>query len=436
MRFLFCSLDSLGTLFPSMGLALALEERGHEVAFVAAFAIEEELASCGLRRIAREAAADGASFLVRRWAEPVEIALQVRHIEHALSVFPADVLVGQQLTFGPLIAAERRRLPLAMIGYASYLWPSGREGGVAESVAGGGVAGGGVAGEGSAGDGGANEKTARRGRLRWRYRDMLGHLNRARELFRLPPLELPAEASPMLGDLFLLRSIPSLEKDWLDLPARVHLAGDCLWEPPAPADAALQGWLERAERSGRPLVYLHHGQFFGDPVFLAALVEAARQLDLWVAASVGRVGEPIGDLPERFFVRDHVPQQAVLPRAAAVVASGHSTVALGALSAGLPSLLVCSGGEQPEIGFRWREAGVSRVLRPEEATPASLRAGLEEVLGDPRMRRRARAEQRNLRAWPRQAAVALLERLAREKRPVLREGAAETLRPAEPAWSS
>jgi UDP:flavonoid glycosyltransferase YjiC (YdhE family) len=414
MRFLFCSLDSLGTLFPSMGLALALEERGHDVAFVTSLARQDVLAASGLRRIGREAAADGPSFLVRRWAEKEEIALQVKHIEHALRVFPADVLVGQQLTFGPLIAAERRAIPLAMIGYASYLWPSGSEE-AAES-----------------GEDGT-DRAERRDRLQWRYRDMLGHLNRARALFRLPPLDLPWAASPMLGDLFLLRTIPSLEKDWLDLPARVHLVGDCLWEPEGPADAALEGWLERAEKSGRPLVYLHHGQFFGDPIFLAALVEAARQLDLWVAASAGRMGEPIGDLPERFFVRDHVPQQAVLPRAAAVVASGHSTVALGALSAGLPSLLVCSGGEQPEIGFRWREAGVSRILRPEEATPASLCAGIEEVLGDRRMRRRAQAEQRNLREWPRRAAASLLERLARERRPVLRDGVLKTFLTAEPA---
>jgi UDP:flavonoid glycosyltransferase YjiC (YdhE family) len=417
MRFLFCSLDSLGTLFPSMGLALALEERGHEVAFVTSLAREEVLAACGLRRIEREAAADGPSFLVRRWAEPVEIALQVKHIEHALSVFSADVLVGQQLTFGPLIAAERRAIPLAMIGYASYLWPSGSENSA----------------ESGEGEGGADARAERRDRLEWRYRDMLGHLNRARALFRLPPLDLRWAASPMLGDLFLLRTIPSLEPDWLDLPARVHLAGDCLWEPEGPADAALESWLERAEQSGRPLVYLHHGQFFGDPIFLAALVEAARQLDLWVAASVGRMGEPFGVLPERFFVRDHVPQQAVLPRAAAVVASGHSTAALGALLAGLPSLLVCSGGEQPEIGFRWREAGVSRILRPEEATPATLCAGIEEVLSDRQMRRRAQAEQRNLREWPRRAAVDLLERLARERRPVLREGAMETFLMAEPA---
>ena len=421
MRFLFCSLDSLGTLFPSMGLALALEKRGHDVAFVTSLARADVLAACGLRRIEREAAADGPSFLVRRWAEKVEIALQVKHIEHALSVFPADVLVGQQLTFGPLIAAERRAIPLAMIGYASYLWPSRSEKAAAACHRA----------ETGEGEGGADAGAERRDRLEWRYRDMLGHLNRARALFRRPPLDLPCEASPMLGDLFLLRAIPSLEKDWLDLPAQVHLVGDCLWEPEGPADAALQGWLERAEQSGKPLLYLHHGQFFGDPMFLAALVEAARTLDLWVAASVGRIGEPIGVLPERFFVRDHLPQQAVLPRAAAVVASGHSTVALGALLAGLPSLLVCSGGEQPEIGFRWREAGVSRILRPEEATPASLRAGIEEVLSDRQMRRRAQAEQRNLREWPRRAAVDLLERLARERRPVLREDAKKTFLMAE-----
>lgn len=405
MRFLFCSLDSPGTLFPSVGMALELQRRGHEVAFVSAPSLGEELAGYGLQRIPRDSQADGASFLVRRWAEPVEIALQVKHVEHALKVFPADVLVGQQLTFGPLLVAERHKMPLAMIGYATYLWHHNYPGRM-------------------------DEPADRRARLTWRYQDMLSHLNRARALFRLPALEAPCEQSPMLGDLFLLRSYPAVEKGWDDLPRQVHLVGACLWEPSLPADSDLDVWLDQARRSGQRILYSHHGQFFGDPTFLAALIRASEELGLWVAASVGRLNQPLPDLPERFFVRNHVSQNAVLPWAAAVVASGHSTVALGALLAGLPSLLVCSGGEQPDIGFRWQAADISRILKPEQVTPTSLREEIERVLSDPNLKASALDRQRDVMQHPCEDAVDLLEMLARERKPVLRPETVQVLRSA------
>src|SRR5215475_11082014 len=121
MRFLLCSLDSPGFLYPAIGIAKSLRQRGHEVAFAADSSCFERLSREGLSRIPR-GSQDGESFQVAIWTQPVAVAIQVKHIEYALKQFDPDVLVGQQLTLGPLLAGEKWGLPVAVLGFCTYLW--------------------------------------------------------------------------------------------------------------------------------------------------------------------------------------------------------------------------------------------------------------------------------------------------------------------------
>src|SRR5689334_20515069 len=123
MRYLFCSLTSIGLLGPSMVLALELQRRGHEVAFVTGPGMQLFLNQAQLERIPR-GEKDGPSFSVETvWGGPDAIR-QVRHIEYASKCFSPDVLVGQALTWGAMVASARLHLPLAVIGLAGYLWPT------------------------------------------------------------------------------------------------------------------------------------------------------------------------------------------------------------------------------------------------------------------------------------------------------------------------
>ena len=123
MRFLFCSLASHGFVYPAIGIAEVLRRRGHKVAFVTDLTCRDTLGQAGFARIPR-GNTDGPSFQVKHWAEPLAVAIQVKHIEYALEQFNPDVMLGQQLTLGPLIAGDRHRLPVAMLGLAAYLWPA------------------------------------------------------------------------------------------------------------------------------------------------------------------------------------------------------------------------------------------------------------------------------------------------------------------------
>jgi UDP:flavonoid glycosyltransferase YjiC (YdhE family) len=363
VKFLFCSLESPGFLYPAIGLARALLRRGHEVAFASDQQTAEELNNLGLMRVPR-GDSEGSSFLVARWANPAWVAIQVKHIEYALQEFQADALVGQSLTLGPLIVGERRNLPVGLLGFCTYLWPLP---GAAESV---------------------RNHPRDEARLAWRHQDMLNYLNQARSLFRLPLHREDLRESPLLGDLFLLRSVPELETDCHLLPERVHLVGSCLWEPDL-VDAELRSLLAASDASGEPVVYVQHGRFFHVPSFWPKLIQALGELPLRVVASSGKLDSEVGALPMNFLVRSHIPQRQVLRRASAVVASANTTAVLGALAAGLPSLLIPAGGEQPDVAELCESAGTAKILDPKNVTAKRIRASVEELLTDCRYRRRA-----------------------------------------------
>jgi UDP:flavonoid glycosyltransferase YjiC (YdhE family) len=365
MRVLIASLDTPGFLHPAVGLAAALRRRGHAVAFVTGGAAAAVLQRHGCERIV-SGNGDCRGFETAHWFRPLAAALQVRQIEHAMTRFACDVLVGQVLMLGPLLVRERCGVPLALQGLATHLWP----GGGARRAA----------------------SAATEERRAWRHADMLGHLNQARALARLPALAAPPEASPLLGDMLWLRSIEELHGG-AGVPGRLHLVGACLWEPDG-GDADLACWLEEARRRGRPIAYVQHGKAFGGSGFWQPLAEACAGGELQVAAATGRmddlVGPPEANPPDGFFLRPHLSQREVLRHADLMIGSATTTAVLGALSHGVPCLLIPRGGEQLDLAEQVERAGAGRTLAPEGLTAGVLRSAVASVLADPSLRRRAR----------------------------------------------
>jgi UDP:flavonoid glycosyltransferase YjiC (YdhE family) len=76
--------------------------------------------------------------------------------------------------------------------------------------------------------------------------------------------------------------------------------------------------------------------------------------------------------------------------------------------------------DQPENAERCAAAGVARVVPLAEATAASIREAALAVMMDPDYRRAAERTRDEMAALPEiDQAVALIERLARDKEPIL-----------------
>jgi UDP:flavonoid glycosyltransferase YjiC (YdhE family) len=96
---------------------------------------------------------------------------------------------------------------------------------------------------------------------------------------------------------------------------------------------------------------------------------------------------------------------------------------LGALAAGVPSLLIPGGGEQPDVAALCGSAGVARMLLPEEATPERIHSEVRTLLAAVGYRENARRYQAAFAGLDgSERAADLLETLARTRRPVLRGG--------------
>jgi UDP:flavonoid glycosyltransferase YjiC (YdhE family) len=365
VRYLFCSLDSPGFLFPALAIARELRRRSHEVAFVTGPTFAHFVQDSGFERIPR-GEQDGKSFQIEIFAQPLEMVRQARHVEYALGRFHADVLVGQQLALGPLLAGERQGLPVASLGLASYIFP------VTDGPPG-------------------PEMLARRAASL--HDGLLARFNEAREAMGLRASSPRYRETPLIGDLLMLRSVPELEGDVASLPERVRLVGDCLWEPPeAPLDPALEQWLEEARASGLPLFYVQPARDLEFCDFWPLVVEALKDMPARVVAAIRKPGVEEEQFPPHFLVRRHVPQSSILRQARGIIASGTTTVVLGALTHSVPALLLVAGGEQFSTSERCRRAGAALSLlrrSDDDLTPRSIRAAVEELLATPSLARNA-----------------------------------------------
>lgn len=384
MRVLVASLDTKGFLFPAVGFALALQARGHQVALVSHPSTAAAVEEVGLRRIPR-GTSDGASFETQLWALPIAVGIQVKHLEYAVREFAPDLLIGQYLTLGPLIIRERQHLPLITMGPMIYLWPTRTE----------------------MQPGGGSDTAARRS---WRFSEMLKWYNGARRILSLPNLDQFAfDDNPLLGDLFLIRDPGGLGPPAVELPSRVRVVGTCLWEPPTAPDDELCEWLIAAQQSGRKIIYAHQGRTFKTFGFWSLLGQAANELGLAFIGPTDRTDYEVGPTPTFCYCGPSIPQSIVLAAARAMVASATTTPVLGALTAGVPAVLLPSGGEEPDIAEACERVGTAVCAKLEGLEYQSLKSLLLAILNSDARRERAKAISFNFTGDPFRAAVDVVD---------------------------
>src|SRR6185312_2286884 len=359
MRALFCSFSNPGLLFPLIGLANELRARGHEIAFVAGQGASHWLSSIGLTRIPR-GTKDGVSYQVNVWPEPLYVAMDVKHLEYGIRLFRPDLLVTHILCLAPLICSDRLKIPVAVMGLMSYLWPlpPGSRPTVSPQI------------------------TATRD---WRLKDMGEHYNRCRAAFGLGAVKATPADNPFLGDVFMLRTLRQLEPDVDSLPEQVHLIGAAQWEAPLcesvrreqPAWEAISTLLS----SNRPRVYVQAGRTFGESGFWGTLVKALGDTPFGVVASVGRADGELGALPVNFAVCQHAPQTLVIPHCTAVVSGGYTTPTLGAMTLGRPTIVFPTGGETRDNAARIERSKCGVALTT-NSSPERVRSVIESIYDD------------------------------------------------------
>ena len=387
MRVLFTSLPALGHLNSLLPVALAVQRAGHSVAICTSPAYSAEVGERGMEHLpgGADALEDFFPPDMPRYgpARALWVAREVfakaapnrlmPDLEGHVDSWQLDIVVRESAEFAGCVLAERLGLAHAAVATGSR---------------------------------------SARADDRLRFAPSLPELRARHGLDADPELAMPTR-------YLTLSLVPPTWDGDAELPETLR---HFRYEAPASLDGAAVSLPE----NGRPLVLAALGTLFHRaPGLFEAIIEALGALEVEVVAAVGRDQDAgrFASVPPNVSVVPWVPQAEMLGHAALFVTHGGFNSTKEALSRGVPLVVLPLGADQFYTAERVEALGLGIQVGSDERDPATLRAGARRVLEDPAYRERSAAFAAEMAALPPLSdAVELIERLARERRPIRRSG--------------
>jgi UDP:flavonoid glycosyltransferase YjiC (YdhE family) len=332
-----------------------LRHRGNAIAFVTGHRIAATLTDQKIPRLPF-GNQDLPSFSISQWGTKDGYHRELLHVGFGIANFTPDVLVANMFSLGAILAAEIADVPIALFGVGAYLFPT-------RPV----------------------EKSKHKAYEALRYRrwvEMHRVYDSARELVGLAPRGLPTtfEDSPLLGNLFLLPTIPELEGDLTECPPSVHAVGNCLWSPRGnhSADQPVCG----KSTTTTPLIFVQQGRTFGEGGFWEVLMSALEASPIKAVADIGRMDAIRHASSSNIVVSEFADLTLALSSCCGVVCGGNTTAVMGALTHGLPLIIFPLGNEGHDMGLRCQEAGVAIILDSGSTDVGAMKLALDRLVKD------------------------------------------------------
>lgn len=385
MRVLLTSLPATGHLNSLLPLAEGLADAGHTVAIASSRAMSDQIHAAGFEHLAAgstpfEALLAGGPPAPEpdrwKWAQRIAFATRaveaaLPDLEHHIAEWRPDVLVRETAEFAGCLAAERAGLPHASVATGSWSARDDLRPVVAEVL------------------------------QDWRAR-----------------LGMPPDPSAQMVSRYL--SLAFMPASWDGDAVHPATAHFIRYTNPRIRQQARPPWLD--EPHDEPLVFASLGTVqHAAPGVFEAILEAVAGEPVEVVASIGRDQDAgrFGDVPPNVRMETFVPQIAVLEQTSVFITHGGFNGAKEALSLGVPLVVVPITPEQGYTAERVEALGMGRRVSAEERRPDVIRARLREVLANASYRSAAGQFAAQMAALPGiDHAVALLERLARDRRPI------------------
>ena len=229
----------------------------------------------------------------------------------------------------------------------------------------------------------------------------------------------------MFRYLYLDVCPPSLQSPEISLIDVAHPVKNVAIEPTP--DERLPEWV--AELPPAPTLYVSLGTIFNQNLdVFRAILDGVRHEDVNVIVTVGTDNDPaaLGPQPPNVHVERFISQALLLPYCDLIVNQG-GTAILPILAHGLPILVLPQGANQFHNADALVAAGVARRLLPDQVSAESVEQEVGLLLREPGYREKAEQVAREIEAMPGpEEGVPLLERLARERRPILRSAVGPT----------
>ncbi len=430
-RFLITLWPFTGHLLPQLSIAIALRERGHEVAFYSGEAVREPIEQQGFELFGFERVDQERAFrsmravdtgdrrarpgggrlltLLRDWLVET-IPDQVADLRTLLARWQPDAIATDLSLWAPMLVLwEAERVPVALS--STFMGPL-------------------IPGPDAPTFGfGLRPPRTPWGRLGSDALTRLTELMATPMRRRVDELRAQHGLTPM-GEsvnrftarlpLYLVGNIPELDYNRRDLPASVHYVGNCITYPER---AGASEWLDEIPTE-RPWVHVTESTLaYGDPFLLRAAIDALADEPVELIVTTGEHRDATALGPRASAANVHVTRWLshgeLLPRCSALVTVGGKATILAAAEAGVPMVLVPTTWDKPDNARRVSDTGAGIRLRPRGLSAEKLRTAVGEVLTEPSYRESAqRLAARLARAPGAPRAAELLEALAADDAPV------------------
>lgn len=394
-NYLFVDWEGGGNLPPALTLARQLAERGHRVRVLCDPADEADIRAAGCAFVSYTRAPhrpdkSPASDFIRDWeaTSPMDALARSQQrimfgpaLDYASDVLaelarePADALVINRSLFGAMAAAEKARLPFAVLMPGIYETPHPGVPPIGLGL---------MPAHGPLGM--ARDAVLTRV-LRYLYGRGLPALNVARAQLGLDRLSHPWEQFDRASRVLVLTS-EAFDFPATRLPANVRYVGPQL-DGPAWVEPWQSPWPENEHPDPLVVVGFSTTQQQQTPV-LQKVIEALGGLRAHGLVTVGPALDPAAfQPPANVIVRASVAHTQVFPHADVVVThAGHGTV-IRALRYGVPVVCLPMGRDQRDDAARVVAHGAGLRLSPKAPTE-EIRAAILQVIEQPRFRVSAR----------------------------------------------
>ncbi|WP_341716233.1 glycosyltransferase [Micromonospora sp. FIMYZ51] len=395
-RFLVTCWPFEGHVFPQLSIAVALRERGHEVAFYTGQTARSTIEQAGFpvfpfdrlaadhwhavqemerERDTRRQSRRVAYQAFRHWLVE-SIPDQVADLEPLLHRWQPDVLVTDLSMWAPIVILwQRDHIPVAlsstMMG-PMIPGPDAPPWGFGLTPA-------------------HNTWTRLRNHTLNRLTDLAAtgvrrRIDTIRAEHDLPPLGQSVNAFTAQLPLYLVGNIPQLDHNRTDLPPTVHYVGPCIWHPPTTHTDTT--WLDTIP-TDTPWIHVTEGTSHHqpEPFLLRAAVRGLAGEPVEVIATTGAHRDPdtldLGPTAPNIHLTRWLSHTHLLPRCAAVITTGGPATIMAALQHGKPLIITPTTWDKPDNARRITNAGLGIHLNPKHCTPHTLRTAVQELLTNP-----------------------------------------------------
>jgi UDP:flavonoid glycosyltransferase YjiC (YdhE family) len=291
-------------------------------------------------------------------------------IDSIMADFPADVLVGDPVSWAPYIKSLLGGPPSALINLVPLALSS-------RDTAPYGL--------------GILPGTSLGTRMRNRFlnlvadqillRDVTTYVNKAFREWGLPPTKPPVlRALFEIPSLVLHLSTGAFEYPRSDMPDHVHYIGPVLPEP-VPSFEPPAWWPDLS--SAETIVLVNQGTIAKNlDDLVMPTIEAFGDGEAMVIAVPVKEGE-LRDLPNHVRAEPFIPFDRLLPHVDVMVTNGGYGGTQFALAHGIPLVVAGESEDKMEVAARAEWAGAGINLRKQRPTPQEIREAVEEVLADP-----------------------------------------------------